>query len=46
MAGCRAWRTYKENPELPSRFIQDIMLSVEEVKTGQIKAYKFGDSEP
>lgn len=36
----------KENPELPSRFIQDILLSVEEAKTDQVTAYKFGDSEP
>lgn len=39
-------QTCRENPELPSRLIQDIMLSVEEAKTGQVTAYKFGDSEP
>jgi hypothetical protein len=39
-------QTCQENPELPSRLIQDIMLSIEETKTGQVGAYKFGDSEP
>jgi hypothetical protein len=39
-------QTCRENPELPSLFIDDIMLSVEEAKAGQVTTYKFGKSEP
>lgn len=39
-------QTCRENPELPPRLIDDIMLSIEEAKVGQVTAYKFGKSEP
>ena len=45
-SGSAVLQTCEENPELPSRLIQDIMLSVEEAKAGQVTAYKFGKSEP
>lgn len=31
----------EENPDLPYRFIQDILVSIEEAKTGQIEPYIF-----
>ena len=31
-----------DNPNLPLRMIQDTLLSIEEVKAGQVGAYKFG----
>ena len=38
----RIGKAVLENPELPLQFIQDTMLSLEEAKTGQVTAYKFG----
>jgi hypothetical protein len=38
----RIGKAVLENPELPLRMIQDTMLSIEEVKAGQVSAYKFG----
>jgi hypothetical protein len=38
----RIGKAVLENPELPLRMIQDTMLSIEEVKAGQISTYKFG----
>ena len=31
-----------DNPDLRLRMIQDMMLSLEEAKAGQVTAYKFG----
>lgn len=38
----RIGKAFLENPDLPLRMIQDTMLSSEEVKVGQVSAYKFG----
>ena len=38
----RIGKAVLENPDLPLRMIQDTMLSIEEVKAGQISTYKFG----
>ncbi len=32
----------EENPELPFKFIQDVMLSHEEAEQGQLEPYQFG----
>lgn len=39
-------QTCRENPELPSPLIDDIVQSIEEIKAGQVTTYKFGKSEP
>lgn len=31
-----------ENPDMPLRMIQDTLLSLEEVKAGQVVPYQFG----
>lgn len=36
----RIGKAVLENPELPFRFIQDTMLSLEEAKAGQVTMYK------
>ena len=36
----RIGKAVLENPELPLRFIQDTMLSLEEVKAGRVTPYK------
>ena len=38
----RIGKAVLDNPEMPLRLIQDTMLSVEEVKAGQVSAYTFG----
>jgi hypothetical protein len=38
----RIGKAVLENPDLPLRMIQDTMLSIEEVKAGQVSTYKFG----
>lgn len=38
----RIGKAVLDNPELPLRIIQDTMLTIEEVKAGQVAAYKFG----
>ena len=37
----RIGKAVLDNPDVPLRIIQDTMLSIEEVKAGQIVAYKF-----
>ncbi|PIQ34284.1 MAG: hypothetical protein COW62_02450 [Zetaproteobacteria bacterium CG17_big_fil_post_rev_8_21_14_2_50_50_13] len=32
----------EENPDLPFKFIQDVMLSHEEAELGQLEPYQFG----
>lgn len=46
VSGSAVVQTGEENLELRPRFIDDIMLSIEEAKAGQVKAYKFGESAP
>lgn len=38
----RFGRAALENPDLPARFLQDTMLSLEETKAGEVVAYRFG----
>ena len=38
----RIGKAVLENPEMPLRFIQDTMLSLEEAKAGKVDAYQFG----
>jgi hypothetical protein len=38
----RIGKSVIENPEMPLRLIQDIILSREEVKAGLVKPYDFG----
>lgn len=38
----RIGKAVLDNPDLPLRMIQDTMLSIEEVKAGQVTTYKFG----
>jgi hypothetical protein len=38
----RIGKAVLENPELPLRFIQDTMLSLEETKAGKAVPYEFG----
>lgn len=38
----RIGKAVLDNPDLPLRMIQDTLLSIEEVKAGQVAAYKFG----
>jgi hypothetical protein len=38
----RIGKAVLENPDLPLRMILDTMLSIEEVKAGQVSAYQFG----
>ena len=38
----RIGKAVLENPELPLRVVQDILLSREEVKAGHVSPYKFG----
>ncbi len=35
----------EENPDLPYRFIQDILVGVEELKSGQVEPYIFDEKE-
>jgi hypothetical protein len=32
----------EENPDLPVQMLQDMLVSIEEVKAGNLKPYKFG----
>ena len=38
----RIGKAVLENPELPLRVVQDVLLSREEAKAGQLSAYEFG----
>ena len=38
----RIGKAVLDNPDRPLRVIQDTMLSIEEVKAGQVTTYKFG----
>ena len=38
----RIGKAVLENPELPLRVVQDILLSREEAKAGHLSAYEFG----
>lgn len=38
----RIGKAVLENPELPLRMIQDMMVSIEEIKAGKIQPYQFG----
>ena len=38
----RIGKAVLENPELPLRVVQDILLSREEVKAGHLSPYEFG----
>ena len=38
----RIGKAVLDNPDLPLRMIQDSLLSIEEVKAGQVSTYKFG----
>ena len=38
----RIGKAVLENPELPLRMIQDMMVSAEELKAGKIQPYQFG----
>ena len=38
----RIGKAVLDNPDMPLRVIQDTMLSIEEVKAGQVSAYEFG----
>jgi hypothetical protein len=38
----RIGKTVLENPELPLRMIQDMMVSIEEIKAGKVQPYQFG----
>lgn len=31
----------EKNPDLPQKFIQDLLIGLEEIKTGKVEAYKF-----
>jgi hypothetical protein len=36
----------EENPGLPYHFIQDILLSMKELKSGQVEPYVFNERKP
>ncbi len=38
----RIGKAVLDNPDMPLRVIQDTMLSIEEVKAGQVTPYTFG----
>lgn len=38
----RIGKAVLENPELPLRMIQDMMVSAEELKAGKVQPYQFG----
>jgi len=38
----RIGKIAEENPDLPYRFIKDILIALEEVEDGQVTPYKFG----
>lgn len=38
----RLGKAVEDNSELPFQFIKDSLLALQEVKTGQLAAYKFG----
>ncbi len=38
----RIGKAVLENPDMPLRMIQDTLLSLEEVKAGQVAPYQFG----
>ena len=38
----RIGKAVLDNPEMPLRLIQDTMLSIEEVRAGQLLPYEFG----
>lgn len=36
----------EDNPDLPYEFIKDILISLEDVKAGNVTEYKFGPLDP
>ena len=38
----RIGKAVLDNPDMPLRLIQDTMLSIEEVRAGQVLPYEFG----
>ncbi|WP_353201463.1 hypothetical protein [Polynucleobacter sp.] len=38
----RLGKVAEENPDLPVQMLQDMLVSIEEVKAGNLKLYKFG----
>ena len=37
-------RAMEENPDLPFKFVKEILIAQEEEKAGMLKPYQFGDS--
>ena len=38
----RLGKAAESNPDLPIDMLQDLLVSLQEVKTGKLKAYRFG----
>jgi len=38
----RLGKVAEENPDLPVQMLQDMLVSIEEVKAGNLNPYKFG----
>lgn len=41
----RIGKIAEENPDLPYSFIKEILLGLEESKTGSLEDYRFGDAD-
>ena len=41
----RIGKIAEENPDLPYSFIKEILLGLEESKTGNLEDYRFGDAD-